>query len=137
MIEKLEYSDLERVKQEFINFRANRVKKKSPIPEELWEAALRLAENYPKGLIKKELSLNSKQFNKRLSEQNPSNGEYQLKEKEPEFIELNHRLIAFKNQASQMCQITIKQPAGNKLSISLPVDSPSLIGLCTSLLGVK
>jgi hypothetical protein len=55
---------IEEVQEQFILWRSTR-RCRGPVPEQLWEAAVRLAEDYSIGQICKVLGLNNRQLKRR------------------------------------------------------------------------
>ncbi|MEW5803212.1 MAG: hypothetical protein AB1847_14030 [bacterium] len=76
---------IEEIKEQFILWRNNR-KCRGQVPEQLWEAAIRLAEEYSIGHICKVLGLNNRQLKRRI--QAHSGSGYGEEGKSCHFVEL-------------------------------------------------
>ncbi|MEW5803218.1 MAG: hypothetical protein AB1847_14065 [bacterium] len=77
---------IEEVQEQFILWR-NTKRCRGPVPEQLWEAAVRLAEDYSIGQICRVLGLNNRQL-KRMVQEHNGNGYPKEEGKSCHFVEL-------------------------------------------------
>ena len=100
---------LEEVKSQFTTWRANRANKKSPIPDNLWEAAVTLTDRYSLHKISKTLHVNHTALRDQVALRKTSNSTACL---EPaSFIELAHPLPPFQSE----CLIEMENTHGEKM----------------------
>ena len=138
------------VRKEFEAWRATRLKHREPIPQNLWQAAIKLLDHYSSSQIVRELRLNSQQFRNKRSAMGRGTLLHAQSPAKPAFLKLNGRvlnkLIMADNETSkskitsttnEMCHLTIERNDGSRLSLHLPVDWQQIAEVCAHFLHSK
>ncbi|MBA4369632.1 MAG: hypothetical protein C0403_18565 [Desulfobacterium sp.] len=103
--------DLEFVKNQFEAWRANRKKRREPIPEQLWEAAKELVKIHSINKVSRTLGLNYTDLKKRILGK-----EYPLsanRKKEPSLVELSYEPLFVPSE----CIIEMEDKTGCRMKM--------------------
>ena len=103
------------VQQEFSDWREHRSSKREPIPDRLWQAAVRLCDVYTVGRVSSTLRLSFTELRKRLS------GSHFTKEKSVQFLQLE-----VDNPYSVRWQMECLRADGSRLHLSATGVLPAL-----------
>ena len=103
-------SDLEFVKSQFENWRATRKGTRARIPEELWAAAIEVAQGHSVSIVAKALRLSHADLKKRVL----GNLEPSAEDVPPSFFELKHKPPATPSD----CIIELEDRSGIKMKMS-------------------
>jgi hypothetical protein len=93
------------------------------LPEALWISAATLASTHGVGPVARTLRLD---YNK-LKRQVPQAPADSVPMAPPSFVELRPR--EWLPQAAAVCRIELSDPAGAKMTVDLPWDTPTVVGL--------
>jgi hypothetical protein len=93
------------------------------LPEALWTSAATLATTHGVGQVARTLRLD---YNK-LKRQVPQAPADSVPMAPPSFVELRPR--DWLPQAAAVCRIELSDPAGAKMTVDLPWDTPTVVGL--------
>jgi uncharacterized protein len=105
---------LEEIREQFIAWRSRRRSSREPIPDALWEAAVRLAEEYSIGRISKVLSLGHSDLKRRVQAQG-DNGYKEEKGGSYRFVEF----ALDKPGSASECVIEMEDNKGGKLKVHM------------------
>jgi hypothetical protein len=146
------FLDLNRVRAEFENWRAQR-KGRARIPENLWASAISLLDYYPFYRVCKELNLNAKQLrdraevsgksaHKRSKDKRANKPSRQHYSSEPEFLVMTAGDLAnnlplsnntsLANGSNNSCRIVLERVDGSRLSLNLPLQWQHIQSICAS-----
>jgi hypothetical protein len=100
------------VQKEFETWRKTR-KKRSPVPKELWEAAIELTSDYTIYEISKALGINSLRLEKKILSARGDGDRDIIKRSTPSFIELN----LGNNISTAECIVEVENKAGSKIKM--------------------
>lgn len=105
---------LEEIREQFIAWRSRRRSSREPIPDALWEAAVRLAEEYSIGRISKVLSLGHSDLKRRVQ----AHGDNGYKEEKGG----SYRFVEFaldKPGSASECVMEMEDTKGGKLKVHM------------------
>lgn len=121
-------SQIKKVQQQFKNWRKNRKSKRSPIPENLWEAAIGLHGEYSTYEIAKALRLNSRKLKSKIL-----NSPEKKAESTPAFIQFD---IPEPQPGQSEWLIEMENVDGAKMKISgTGSEMPDITLICQNFLG--
>ena len=126
-------TDLERVRDAFVSWRATRTRQTAPIPESLRQAALALLDRYPMAEVCLQLGLRSSRLKHFLNKSASSSKPTSLAQ--PTFIQLAPGSLAPINSPhpspAAACRLVLERPDGSRLSLTIPCsDWSQLDSLC-------
>jgi hypothetical protein len=118
-------ADLERTRQRFERWRRTR-EKRSPIPDRLWAAAVKMAERHGTHRTARALRVNYYALKKRVEEESPSSAK-SPGDAPPAFLELAAPVPA----SSGQCTLELEDVAGAKMRVHVQgveaLDLPALV----------
>jgi hypothetical protein len=110
---------LEELREQFEQWRKNKLPKERRIPEQMWEAAVELSSKYPFALIVKELRLNRDEYKRRLGlkKQNQPTQELMVKS---DFVEIPVHLMEglYQHNNNHRCEkVELERADGTKMRL--------------------
>jgi hypothetical protein len=119
---------IEEIQEQFILWRNNR-RRRGPVPEQLWEAAVSLAEDYSIGHICKVLGLNHRQLKRKIQDhrvnRHPQEGrschfvELAVSEPESDAVSIPESDVISKPESDSEYVMEMEDPKGGKLRVHI------------------